>query len=135
MAPTRNFSLATEGSPQKTWLISPQRIGLYLAILAFLHGLVYLALIPPWQAPDEPQHFWFIKYLADGKGLPVQGQGETSGWEQEGSQPGDVRGSHTGAVAIGVTAAREGGASLDILSGFVAGNFSAFWLGIATTRV
>ena len=32
-----------------------------------------------------------------------------------------------------VTAAREGGASLDILSGFVAGNFSAFWLGIAIT--
>ena len=30
-----------------------------------------------------------------------------------------------------VTAAREGGASLDILSGLVAGNFSAFWLGIA----
>jgi len=30
-----------------------------------------------------------------------------------------------------VTSAREGGASLDILSGFVAGNFSAFWLGIA----
>ncbi len=32
-----------------------------------------------------------------------------------------------------VTAAREGGASLDILSGFVAGNFSAFWLGLAIT--
>ena len=32
-----------------------------------------------------------------------------------------------------VTAAREGGASLDILSGLVAGNFSAFWLGIAIT--
>ena len=30
-----------------------------------------------------------------------------------------------------VTAAREGGASLDILSGLVAGNFSAFWLGMA----
>ena len=29
-----------------------------------------------------------------------------------------------------MTAAREGGASLDILSGLVAGNFSAFWLGI-----
>jgi len=28
-----------------------------------------------------------------------------------------------------VTAAREGGASLDILSGFVAGNMSAFWIG------
>jgi len=30
-----------------------------------------------------------------------------------------------------VTAAREGGASLGILSGLVAGNFSAFWLGMA----
>jgi K(+)-stimulated pyrophosphate-energized sodium pump len=30
-----------------------------------------------------------------------------------------------------VTSAREGGASLGILSGFVAGNFSAYWLGIA----
>ena len=30
-----------------------------------------------------------------------------------------------------VTSAREGGASLGILSGFVAGNFSAYWLGMA----
>ena len=34
-----------------------------------------------------------------------------------------------------VTAAREGGASLDILSGLVAGNFSAFWLGMAITAL
>ncbi len=30
-----------------------------------------------------------------------------------------------------VSSAREGGASLNILSGFVAGNFSAYWLGMA----
>ena len=30
-----------------------------------------------------------------------------------------------------VTASREGGASLNILAGFVAGNFSAYWLGLA----
>jgi K(+)-stimulated pyrophosphate-energized sodium pump len=30
-----------------------------------------------------------------------------------------------------VISAREGGASLDILSGFVAGNFSAYWIGLA----
>jgi K(+)-stimulated pyrophosphate-energized sodium pump len=30
-----------------------------------------------------------------------------------------------------VTSSREGGASLNILSGFVAGNFSAYWLGIS----
>ena len=29
-----------------------------------------------------------------------------------------------------VTSSREGGASLNVLSGFVAGNFSAYWLGI-----
>jgi K(+)-stimulated pyrophosphate-energized sodium pump len=34
-----------------------------------------------------------------------------------------------------VTAAREGGAALDILSGFVAGNFAAFWLGAAITTL
>src|ERR1041384_4351609 len=30
-----------------------------------------------------------------------------------------------------VTASKEGGASLNILSGFIAGNFSAYWLGLA----
>ena len=29
-----------------------------------------------------------------------------------------------------VTSSREGGASLNILSGLVAGNFSAYWLGM-----
>ena len=33
-------------------------------------------------------------------------------------------------VAEVVTSSREGGASLNILSGFVAGNFSAYWLGM-----
>jgi K(+)-stimulated pyrophosphate-energized sodium pump len=37
----------------------------------------------------------------------------------------------SGHVREVVTSAREGGASLGILSGFVAGNFSAYWLGIA----
>jgi K(+)-stimulated pyrophosphate-energized sodium pump len=34
-------------------------------------------------------------------------------------------------VAEVVTSSKEGGASLNILSGFVAGNFSAYWLGMA----
>jgi K(+)-stimulated pyrophosphate-energized sodium pump len=38
--------------------------------------------------------------------------------------------SHSGHVHEIVTASREGGASLTILSGLVAGNFSAFWKGI-----
>src|SRR4051812_43322141 len=38
---------------------------------------------------------------------------------------------HSRHVREVVTSSREGGASLNILSGFVAGNFSAFWLGLA----
>jgi K(+)-stimulated pyrophosphate-energized sodium pump len=37
----------------------------------------------------------------------------------------------SGHVSEVVTASKEGGASLNILSGFVAGNFSAYWLGIS----
>src|SRR5262249_4317284 len=38
--------------------------------------------------------------------------------------------SHSGHVPEIVTASREGGTSLTILSGIVAGNFSAFWKGM-----
>src|SRR5436305_1971010 len=38
---------------------------------------------------------------------------------------------HSAHVKEIVTSSREGGASLNILSGFVAGNFSAYWLGMA----
>src|SRR5438309_3802675 len=34
-----------------------------------------------------------------------------------------------------VTASREGGASLNVLSGLTAGNFSAFWMGVAITSL
>ncbi|HSA59068.1 MAG TPA: sodium-translocating pyrophosphatase [bacterium] len=37
---------------------------------------------------------------------------------------------NSGHVREVVTASREGGASLNVLSGFVAGNFSAYWMGI-----
>jgi K(+)-stimulated pyrophosphate-energized sodium pump len=38
---------------------------------------------------------------------------------------------HSAHVKEVVISAREGGASLNILSGFVAGNFSAYWMGLA----
>jgi K(+)-stimulated pyrophosphate-energized sodium pump len=38
---------------------------------------------------------------------------------------------NSGHVKEVVSSSREGGASLNILSGFVAGNFSAYWLGLA----
>src|SRR3989442_10401400 len=58
---------------------------------------------------------------------------------EDGIRDADVTGVQTCALPISVTSrhvreigtsSREGGASLNILSGFVAGNFSAFWLGL-----
>lgn len=49
----------------------PSRIGLWLACLAFLHSLVYLTLTPPWQTPDEPQHFQYVRFLLDERRLPT----------------------------------------------------------------
>jgi K(+)-stimulated pyrophosphate-energized sodium pump len=43
--------------------------------------------------------------------------------------------SHSKHVHEVVTASREGGASLTILSGLVAGNFSAFWMGLLITAL
>ena len=31
--------------------------------LSLIRGLIYSAIIPPWQAPDEPKHFEYVKLL------------------------------------------------------------------------
>ncbi len=33
-------------------------------VLTFLHGATYALLVPPWQGPDEPVHFQFLRVLA-----------------------------------------------------------------------
>lgn len=48
------------------------RIGLWLACLAVLHGLAYLVITPPWQMPDEPQHFQYVRFLLDERRLPTR---------------------------------------------------------------
>lgn len=42
------------------------RLG-WLLLLALAHGLLWVALLPPWQAPDEPKHFEFLRLLAEGR--------------------------------------------------------------------
>ena len=61
-------------------------IALILAAFIAL-GLVYSLVTPIFEAPDEIYHYFVIKHLADGKGLPVQSPENPGLWEQEGSQP------------------------------------------------
>lgn len=51
--------------------------------LAVVYGIVD----PLFEPPDEVLHYPYVKHLADGGGLPVQGRDEDALWEQEGSQP------------------------------------------------
>ena len=43
----------------------------YLAI-----GAAYAISTPPWQSPDEPAHYNFIKYIAEHKSLPILEPGD-----------------------------------------------------------
>ncbi|MHB1294786.1 MAG: glycosyltransferase family 39 protein [Anaerolineae bacterium] len=62
------------------WLLA----GILLVYLAL--GAAYSVVNPVLESPDEVRHYPYVKHLADGRGLPVQGQGDAA-WEQEGSQP------------------------------------------------
>lgn len=46
-----------------------------LAIIAFylLLAVLYSSSIPPFEGPDESEHFAYISWLAEGKGFPPQG--------------------------------------------------------------
>jgi hypothetical protein len=63
---------------------------LFLAIVLLYVLLVswYSWLTPPFEGPDEPQHFAYVEWLAEGKGFPPQGE---AAWEtdieQEAGQP------------------------------------------------
>lgn len=48
---------------------------LLLALLlgTLLLGLLYLFTVPPGYGPDEPSHFGYVRFLAEGRGWPVLG--------------------------------------------------------------
>ena len=51
-----------------------ERLAILVAVLvACLHGLLYVFLIPPWQHYDEPNHFEYVWLLANRPGWPKPG--------------------------------------------------------------
>jgi len=81
--------MSAEEHPERhifPWLAPPRCVAVILVAYLAL-SLIYNVVVPIFEAPDEPQHFMFVKHLADGKGLPVQGEAANSAWAQEGSQP------------------------------------------------
>jgi hypothetical protein len=61
--------------------ISPKRERQTLVailVLALIHGLVYVFLVPPWQHYDEPNHFEYVWLVAFRPGLPQPGDFDQS---------------------------------------------------------
>ncbi|MCJ7667107.1 MAG: glycosyltransferase family 39 protein [Anaerolineae bacterium] len=61
-------------------------IGLILFAFIVL-GVTYSLVTPIFEAPDEIQHYFYVKYLADERTLPVLTIPEGEIFQQEGSQP------------------------------------------------
>ncbi len=64
-----------------------RRIALALVACFVALGIVYSVMAPLLESPDEAEHYAYVNYLADGRGLPVQRPGEATHYRQEGSQP------------------------------------------------
>jgi hypothetical protein len=68
--------LSRSGNPTATlsWTSEPtarrRQLLLLLLGLAFVRGLIYLAVFPPWQHYDEPTHFEYIRLIAERGRLP-----------------------------------------------------------------
>ncbi len=60
-------SSAAVSPPAPTWR-EPLLLGL-IVLLALVNGLIWSAVVPPWQTPDEPKHFEYVRLLAEGHGL------------------------------------------------------------------
>ena len=56
-------------------------------ILAFVIRIAYAVVAPPFQAPDEFQHFSYVKYVHDAGRLPIQHSPATDPAELEFHQP------------------------------------------------
>jgi len=55
----------------------PRRLALIAILLAYVViGVLYAVLTPPWQAPDEPAHYNYIRHLALEHNLPVLRMGD-----------------------------------------------------------
>jgi len=59
-----------------------------LILIAFIGlGVTYSLVTPVFEAPDEIQHYFYVKYLADERSLPALTIPEEEAFQQEGSQP------------------------------------------------
>ena len=77
--------VAAKGRPDKriaTGSSPRQRRGVVLlallVLLALTRGALYVALTPPWQAPDEPQHYQMVRLLMELGRIPQRSDAQSA---------------------------------------------------------
>jgi 4-amino-4-deoxy-L-arabinose transferase-like glycosyltransferase len=51
--------------------VCPSILLIGITVIYTLIGVLYAALTPTWQVPDEPAHYNYIRAIGDGQGMPV----------------------------------------------------------------
>ncbi|NIN94209.1 MAG: hypothetical protein GTO49_04300, partial [Anaerolineae bacterium] len=59
----------------------------FVLIGVLILGAIYSTITPSFEAPDEIQHYFHVKHIADGNGLPILEPEKEQVFEQEGGQP------------------------------------------------
>src|SRR5512136_2469103 len=63
---------------QSGWLYPILVIFVIVAVYVVI-GTLYAVKTPAWQVPDEPAHYNYVRFVAEGRGLPVLEPGDYDG--------------------------------------------------------
>ena len=58
-----------------------------LLVVFALLGLIYTVTVPVFEAPDEPWHFNYVRYVAQGHGLPSMLNNDSGAYQEVGQPP------------------------------------------------
>ena len=88
--PKNRFVISWNSSDVREMSRSLWRVGrspILLVVAYLLLAGTYSVVNPLFEAPDEIWHYEYVRWLAEGRGLPAPEDVGTAPWAQEGSQP------------------------------------------------
>ena len=75
--PNDEGQLTRDEGRRKGWVFRLSSFVLASIIVAYLGiGTLYAIKTPAWQVPDEPAHYNYVRFVAEGRGLPVLQPGD-----------------------------------------------------------
>jgi len=74
--------------PNTKYQIPNLKLDIWYLILVFLAlGMIYTVTVPVFESPDEPWHFNYVRYVAQGRGLPSMRNNDSGAYQEVGQPP------------------------------------------------